>query len=314
MRRTFDWISLTVVIGVAGILFYTNQDEVWGLINLAQKKIQPCVNPVTYSIGSIDPRFEIEKEALIKDLKIAENIWDKPAEKNLLEYVPTGGEVTVSLVYDNRQASTNKLKAAGIETEVSKASYNALKSKYDSLAQQIKSEQSEYSSAITAYKRHQDAYNEKVNSLNRRGGASKSEYEQIQQEKIQLENEFSDLKNLESDVNNNISTLNALATRINQLIVQLNLKISQYNQIGASAGEFEEGLYKLDRGIQTITIYEYSDRNQLIRVLSHEMGHALGLNHVADEEAIMYKINQGKNLNATKDDFTELKKVCGSNI
>jgi len=314
MRKTFDWILLIVVLGVAGILFYTNQAEVWGLINMAQKKIQPCIKPVTYSIGTIDSRFEIDKEDLIKDLRVSENIWDKPAEKNLLEYVPEGGEVTVSLVFDNRQDSTNKLKAAGIDTQVSKASYNALKSNYDTLSQQIKSEQSEYNSAISSYKRDQDSYNAKVNSLNRRGGATKSEYDQIQQEKAQLEREFSELKILENNMNNNISTLNALATRINQLIVQLNLKISQYNQIGASAGEFEDGLYKLDRGIQTITIFEYSDRTQLIRVIAHEMGHALGLNHVADEEAIMYKINQGKDLSATTADFTELNKVCGSNI
>jgi hypothetical protein len=41
------------------------------------------------------------------------------------------------------------------------------------------------------------------------------------------------------------------------------------------------------------------------------MGHALGLGHVTDPAAIMYRNNSGTGLATTAADLTELHRVCG---
>ena len=111
-------------------------------------------------------------------------------------------------------------------------------------------------------------------------------------------------------MNADIDTLNALGTTLNQLIVQLNIDVEQYNRAGSAIGRYEEGIYKVLSGVQTIELYKYTDREQLVSLLAHEMGHALGLDHVAGAESLMYPVNNGGGLQLTDKDTAELSRVC----
>ncbi len=312
MRRKADVLGLIVLLGIAGYFGYTYRAQVQVALRQLEAKVRPCQSPVTYSIGSVDSRFGISEKILVARLKEAEAIWEKPSSKDLFEYKVAGGDVVVNLVYDNRQAATDKLRAAGIQIDDSKATYGALKARYDTLSAHLETAQAQHEQDVLAYKRHEATYNSKVESWNKRGGAPKQAYEQLQQEKAQLEQELRDVRAEEARLSADIDILNALATTLNQLIVQLNLNVRQYNQVGASQGEFEEGLYMSAAGVRKIDIYEYSSRNVLVRVLAHEMGHALGLEHVADTEAIMYKINHGERLTLAPDDTAELDRICSA--
>lgn len=292
-RKKIDWVFLLCMLAIAGGLAYAYPDRARGLLNVLERKISPCSRPITYSIGTVDSRFGISNKKLIENLKEAEDIWESVStsitstiqNKNLFEYKEKGGEATVNLVYDGRQDSTNKLVALGIKTEDTKESYQALKQKFDALHVEVDSQKTAYTNKVAIYKQAESAYNAEIAKLNAQGGAPRGTYENLQAEKSDLSNQFANLKSIENNMNGNVDTLNALATRINQLIVQLNINVEQYNREGASAGEFEEGVYELSGGVQTINIYEYRDRVSLVRVLAHEIGHALDLEHVTDPEA-----------------------------
>ena len=314
-RRVIDALVFVAIVGGAGYFALTHQDLVLRITRQVEARFLPCRQPITYSLGAIDGRFGIPKATLIADIKEAEAVWEKPSGKDLFEYNSDGGDVVVNFVYDYRQQASDRMAAEGLRIDKSRSSFDALKAQYDSRAARIASAKVVFDAAVAAYESRQQAYNAEVAKWNRQGGAPPAEYDRLQAEKAALAAEAQRIKSQERVLNADIETLNAIGTSLNKLIAELNLNVERYNQAGASTGgEFEEGEYVSEAGSQRIDIYEYSNRTELVRVLAHELGHALGLGHVEDTESIMYKVNQGKKLILTQDDIAELRAVCSSSF
>jgi predicted Zn-dependent protease len=89
---------------------------------------------------------------------------------------------------------------------------------------------------------------------------------------------------------------------------KINANVSTYNK-GAGT-DFEQGEYKKDASGATIVINEYKTTADLTRVLTHEFGHALGLEHVENPASIMFSYNVGSGLALSDEDIGELKAVC----
>lgn len=246
----------------------------------------------------------------------AEALWDKAAGKNLFVYEPTDTAtdvLKVNLIYDYREQTTGTLASLGIVVSDNRASYDSLKTKFTALKAQYDTEKSSFDAQVSTFNERETAYETEVNYWNSRGGASPDEYNKLQTEKAQLQAQSSQLNNAETSLNSMADEVNALVVALNHLVTVLNLSVDQYNAtIGSSPSEsFEEGVYSSDGAAREIDIYEFSNRTKLVRALTHELGHALGMVHVADPNAIMYKLNQGTSLSLTTDDINELKTVCG---
>ena len=123
---------MIVMILVIGSLYYYREP----LINFGKQQFnlfKPCSFPITYSIGNFYEKFSINKTKFLSYINRAEKIWETEAQKELFQYVETGGALTVNLTYDERQATTDKLREIGIVISNNKESYNALEAKYNAL-------------------------------------------------------------------------------------------------------------------------------------------------------------------------------------
>lgn len=270
-----------------------------------------CGAPVSYSLGAIDPRFNISKAEVIQALADAETVWESPTGRSLLSYTPQYGRVTVNFFYDERQATTDLQKEKLGKLEKIDTIYKGLQRAIDTYASSTATEQAALATNFAAYKADEARYNAEVSAANSQGGASQSEYERLTNTKADLKVRFDSLKNTETEMNARIARFNTLVSLVNQLATYLNTYIGQYNATLGAAREYQEGIYERTGSLQQINMYQYSDRDQLVRALSHEMGHALGIGHIEDPTAIMYRTNSAKTLTATPADISALKSVCG---
>lgn len=298
-----------IVLVVAGGYYYKDR-----LINIWTQSFMyyfPCRMPIKYSIGTFDTKFGLSEVDFIAALSEAEKIWEVPISKDLFKYDPKG-TLKINLIYDSRQDSTIKLQKMGVTVGSNKASYDSLKLKYNTLSVEYEKQKIYFESKLSEYEKRKSAYETEVNSINNRGGASKTTYTRLNAEKDYLNSQAGIIKQLQDSLNTSADNLNALATSLNDLARNLNMVVDKYNTIGSNlGGEFDEGIYKSGPEGREIDIYQYENRTKLIRVLAHELGHALGLDHNDDPKAIMYRLNNGVNEKATKTDLSELKLLCG---
>ncbi len=307
MNKAFNFVFLGAVV-FAGYLYQDTLQNIW---TQSYQRYFPCRSPISYSVGSFDTRFNVSREDFLNSLRDAEAIWEKSIGKDLFKNT-TDGSLKVNLIYDERQESTLQLKQMGIEVEKTRSSYDALKAKYDSMFALYNQTKKTFETKLANFEARKKAYEAEVASVNNKGGANKQTYERLNSEKNYLNSEIDSINKMQETINLQIEGLNLLTKTLNNLASDLNLNVKQYNSVGKTlGGEFEEGSYSSDSSGQRIDIYQFENRTKLVRVLAHELGHALGLDHIEDPKAIMYRLNNGINEKATVSDIAQLKKLCG---
>jgi predicted nucleic acid-binding Zn-ribbon protein len=296
-----------------------------------------CDIPVTYTVGAVDPRFGVSQEKFVAMMQKAEQAWETALGRDVFR-LEIGGRVKVNLTYDTRQMTTEELKKIGATIDSSKEKTDQSVDSYKSLVAQLEQQKNsytadgvkyektkqDYESAASQYQKDLQDYNQSVASWNSRGGATGNDYDKIAKQKNNLDQQYKDLKNQENTlkllndnlekkrqaVNDLVAKVNALGGTVNQLAGQTNANVANYNQTKEQRGEFETGLYTYNNGVESIDIFQFADDKDLLAVLIHEMGHALGLAHATNPNAIMYPKLVNQSTSITPDDIALFQTTC----
>ncbi len=295
MRSSFAYTLLVTMIFASGYFFYT--------------ALAVCPIPITYRIGELDTRFGLSEEEARLAVAEAESVWEDATGQNLFTYDPSA-DFTVNFIYDERQAFSEaessyreKLDAAEEVTESINAQYTELVATYDELQQT-------YEARLAAYEAELDTYNDTVASYNDAGGAPPEAFEELEVMRRDLGREQVALEALRVRLNRLVDQINTISDRGNTIIERYNDGVATYNDTFGTEREFTQGTYSSEGRID---IFTFADATELRLVLAHELGHALGIDHVAGSASLMYFLisDQPTDLTLSPEDLEAFTTVCG---
>jgi hypothetical protein len=270
----------------------------------------PCTSPIGYKIGTLDSRFGVTQDEFQRDLVQASNIWEKSINRELFKYDPNGSLV-INLEYDTRQQATQEADRLNANIDETQEVAASIKEHYVSLQNQYRIAQQEYSDQLDNFNKSQDAYNDHVAYWNNEGGAPENEYSILSEEKSNLIDQQNSLEESRQQVNQLGVEINEYIDKYNLLVDHINSNVHTINNNGLVGTQFEEGVYISDKEGKRINIYQFDNNIDLVRVLAHELGHSLRLQHNANTNSIMNPLNQGQDLSLSPEDLQELKTACG---
>jgi hypothetical protein len=289
---------------------------VWLVIILVgnYNESHPCDSPITYRIGAIDERFSTDRGFVLSAAAAAARIWNEAAHKQIVA-ADESGTVPINLIYSEQQETESLRSDAHSSANDLRKQVSQLDQEIEPLEADFQAKKSSLDSDVSDLNSRRSRYNLRVSELNDLGGGSTEEIQLLDSEKAELSNQTSDLENRSSQLEEEENTLNTLISERNSLAQRENIQIGAVN---ADAGkQFLAGQY-VERGdSKTINIYEFSSFNDLVAVLTHEIGHALKIPHNNGTNSIMAATSEdGLNKSETnlpslsEDDLADLKSVC----
>jgi predicted Zn-dependent protease len=269
----------------------------------------PCKSPIEYSIGTFDTKFGITREQFLADTQAGESLWEKAAGKELFDYNPSA-KFKINLIYDERQRAVLQKQRTESGLEAAEETFRAADQKFTAMKAAYEAESAAYERKTEQFKKDQAAYESEVSYWNKRGGAKQSEYEKLEEERQRLNSTAKELNVLATSLNQQSEELNALLKVRNQAAQNYNTLVQTYNSKYASGLEFDQAEYR--SGEKEINVYEFKTRGDLRFALAHELGHALGLDHVDNAQSVMYYMSGGQGqFVLSAEDLAELKNICG---
>ncbi|OQA03866.1 MAG: Matrixin [bacterium ADurb.Bin400] len=221
-----------------------------------------CDTPTYYRIGSIDERFGLSEEDVLRVTKEAEAKWDQAAKRNMLEHDPEA-ELVIEFIYDERQARLELIKTKMAELDQSNSELQSLQERYDKLLEQ-------YNADLKSYESNVDYWNSQ-------GGAPSDIYAKLESERKSLNQRHDELREM-------LNLLNDKTSNYNQELDQLNGDTNQGDTKIEIEGEYDSNTNK-------ISIYTYDTIDDLRYLLLHELGHVFSLNHATEPASVMYPIS-----------------------
>lgn len=254
----------------------------------------PCAVPLAIRLARIDQAFGIDTTEAIAAIRRAAALWESAVGRLLFRLDPDSG-FPIRFVYDDRQAAVqerNRVQAAYEAESQRLREWRADLEKRDAIQVQL---QEGYARRWRAFQARLDEHNQLVDRINREGGAPPDVARQIwervrefEAEQEALQREARELQEARERIQEEMDQFNRAAAAHRERGLEIERR---FPMVRVESGRYREVLRMRDDAIvdisREIQIYRYSDGNELVLLIAHELGHALGLAHASEPSAVM---------------------------
>lgn len=306
MQNHFLSITFSIVLITAIYLLITKFGTFQSI------NVIPCQQPLTYQIGTVDPKFDISARKLRKLMQEVEGLWQTARNQEVLNY-SEDGRVTINLIFSEEQQQTKKERRLSRHIKNNKQRLTTLENEYQRLSQNYKRKKRELEHRISKYHQTVKNYNDTIKKWSSTGGIPQNKKPAIKDMKRQIERLAGDLRRKETNAETIRRRVNTKADRLNTLLDQQSSLIAKYNNEFGEPRKFDQGEYIREDTKERINIYQFSNQPSLKTVLAHEAGHALGIAHVDNPKSIMNATMDKQDifdLALTEEDINALNKQC----
>ena len=312
MKVFFRILSYFLIGALAWVAIFIKTNEVKGQADFVYKAksriLGPCSVPLKYSIGQVDSRFGISPEEFQAEVKKAEIVWENATGKNLFEY-DEKADFKINLIFDERQERTLELRKLEGKLGNIEEARTEIQNDYKNLTAEYDKKLRKYNEAVNDYEEDVEEYQQEVKYWNEQGGAPEDKYKELVDDSDELKNRRKELEKMRDQINTLVSRINSLSGREKKLVEGYNRQVETYRDRFGEAREFDQGLFTGE----AIDIYQFNEDSDLELVLSHELGHYLGIEHLNDPKSIMYYLIGDQNLEnivPTKEDLQAISNIC----
>jgi hypothetical protein len=278
---------------------------------------KPCSEPMSFSFNEVDTRFSISASEAEEAAEKAAELWNQAAGHMLIRSGyenKTEPDITINFIYDERQERTDSEHRFREQIRSGQIRLDQLQAQHDQRRAQFDEQSNRYLELADRTTRELNALNEWVSEKNEKGGFTEQEYEQFQKRKAEVEQKqdrvFEERKRLDQFA----KEINREMEMLNEKFGEKNRLIEMYNTDFAGDMRFTKATYQRagNRGI--ITVNQFMDKQELILILAHEMGHALGLGHLPNPKSVMFSRMGAQSLHPeiqlTEEDHKAIHTVC----
>jgi len=276
----------------------------------------PCSEPLELRVGTLDDRFQIDHITLKNALRDVADLWSSAMEEPVVVY-SEDADLTVDLLYAEEQQLTDgerqfrdRLQSESTSIEVLERRVNEGEHRYQREARNYEVEMEQLQVSI-------DRLNQWVNIHNRNGGLNEDELRQYEYRKASIDKKSAELEKMQANLMKDTEILNRMISELNRRIENKNDLVDEYNRTFTGERKFTQGAYEWNQTGEKIQVFQFSSLDELKLVLAHEVGHALGLQHVENPSSVMYYLMGNQKVNGlalTGEDIEALKAICSEQV